>query len=241
MPQNDPGSPTACAVEIFAFSLDEEGVLPLDLAESWLSQDERARAAAFRFDVHRRRYIRGRGFLRGVLGRRLEREPATLGFVAGPYGKPTLDDEALQFNLSHSEDRAALALADASGPGGVAAARGIGIDVERHDRRVDFDALARRCFREAEIRWMRSFPEDRRHLAFFRLWTAKEARMKASGEGFQLSPRSIEVGFAGEWPDRYLAPAEPSARLACFGDGATVGAVAAFEPLRLSFGEVPQW
>jgi hypothetical protein len=40
---------SSIAIEVTPFSLDEEAVLPLALARSWLSAEERERAAAFRF------------------------------------------------------------------------------------------------------------------------------------------------------------------------------------------------
>lgn len=208
--------------------------MPLELARSWMSPQERERAARFRFDVHRDRYVRGRGLVRAVLARRLGLDPAELRFEEGDRGKPRLHDGALEFNLSHSEDRAALAVADPLPVGGIG---GIGIDLERYDRRVDVAGLARRCFVESENRWLAGFSEPERHLGFFRIWTAKEARMKASGEGFQLEPRRIELVFAGERPSGYLQPAEPSAHLASLELEGTACAVAAFRPFRLRLEE----
>jgi 4'-phosphopantetheinyl transferase len=228
-PGEDP-SEAIREIALLPFSLDDEQGLPLALAESWLSTQERERAARFRFDVHRHRYIRGRGRVRAVLGRRLGLDPAALSFAEGERGKPRLLDGALEFNLSHSEDRAALVVAEPMPSGALG---GIGVDLERYDRRVDVPGLARRCFVGSENAWLASFPEETRHLGFFRLWTAKEARMKASGEGFQLEPRRIELAFAGDRPARYLAPAAPAAWLESIELDAAVCAVAAFGPFRL--------
>lgn len=203
MPASPPSS-TSVEIEVTSFSLDDERGLPLPLARSWLSEDELERAARFRFEKHRDRYLRGRGMVRALLAARLGKSPRELAFSIGEKGKPRLVGPGPGFNLSHSEDRAVLAVGDV---------RDIGVDIERYDRCVDVDGLARRCFRESEIAWMGAFPPAERHRAFFRIWTAKEARMKASGEGFSLEPKRIELSFGNGFPHRVVEPLEPSAHL----------------------------
>jgi len=68
-----------------------------------LSPDAQARAARFRFDQERERYSVGRGALRAILGAYADRNPASLAFEYGPFGKPALSGlYGLAFNLSHS-------------------------------------------------------------------------------------------------------------------------------------------
>src|SRR5581483_9500269 len=55
-----------------------------------LSADELDRAGRFHFDRDRRRFIAGRGLLRAILGRYLDREPVRLQFDYSPRGKPAL-------------------------------------------------------------------------------------------------------------------------------------------------------
>lgn len=231
IPPSDPA--TRALVEVTPFSLDDELLLPLALARSWLSEEELARAAAFRFEIHRDRYVRGRGMMRALLARRLGTDPASLVFAVGEKGKPSLVGDPTGFNLSHSEGRGVLAI------GGVA---DLGVDIEGYDRRVDHAGLARRCFRPSEIAWMEGFAEDERHLAFFRIWTAKEARMKATGEGFQLSPLRIELAFAGGHPVRCLEPADPPAHLVAVAlpDEGAACAVVAMAPIEVVIAEAPR-
>ena len=47
----------------------------------------------------------------------------------------------------------------------------------------------------AELALFERIPEHRRTAAFFRLWTRKEAALKAIGTGFLTEPRSLFVGF----------------------------------------------
>lgn len=189
-------------IVVTPFCLDEDSSLSLERARSWLNEEERARADRFKFAVHRDRFTRGRGMLRYLLASRLGTGPESLVFAIGERGKPYLPGADLHFNLSHSEDRAVLALSRLES---------IGIDIERYDRRVDIDGLSRRCFRASEIARFAEMSEAEKQRAFFWVWTAKEARMKATGEGFHLEPQRIEVAFAEGLPSHYLEPAHPAA------------------------------
>lgn len=200
------GPPEIRAGEIVVtpFCLDEGSSLSLELARSWLNEEERARADRFKFAIHRDRFTRGRGMLRHLLAAQLRRSPESLVFATGERGKPHLPGADLHFNLSHSEDRAVVALSRIES---------IGIDIERYDRRVDIDGLSRRCFRASEINRFAKMNDEEKTRAFFWVWTAKEARMKASGEGFHLEPQRIEVGFSDGLPYHYLEPTDPAAYL----------------------------
>ena len=145
-------------IEVIPFPLEGEGSMSLDLTNSWLNQEERARAERFRFPVHRERFIRGRGMLRRLLAAYLETDPAAITFEIGEKGKPYLPGSAIHFNLSHSEGRAVLA---------VSRLPSIGIDIECFDRRVNVDGLSRRCFRESEISGLLELPEEEKRRAFF--------------------------------------------------------------------------
>lgn len=232
---NEPSGSPLPVIEVLPFALDSSCPLPLALAEGWLGAAERGRADRFRYPHLRDRYIRGRGMMRGMLGRRLGCEPETLEFIEGERGKPSLagGTTLLGFNLSHSEDEAVLAV----GP-----LADIGVDIERVERSADLDGLARRCFNESEIAWMEAQGGERKAEVFFWIWTAKEARMKASGEGFQLEPKRILLEFEGERPVRYRRPESPAAHLATLETGrGTVCCVAAFAPFRIERIDSPDW
>jgi len=225
--------PAVGVIEVIPFALDETCPLPLATAEAWLSDEERTRADRFRFPHLRERYLRGRGVMRGVLGRMLDRHPAELEIAEGAHGKPCLVGDDTGFNLSHSDARAVLA---------VGRVRGIGIDVERIERSVDLVGVAKRCFRETEIAWMEGHPPERRAEAFFWIWTAKEARMKASGEGFRLEPQRIEVAFSGCYPVSVLEPRSPQACLAALPfDVELACTVVALEPFEVRVSGCPEW
>src|SRR5262249_6099605 len=139
-----------------------------------LSADERQRAAGFRFERHRSRFIASRGFLRLILGAYLGMLPEAVKFTYGLNGEPGMDGDRVQFNASHSEDRALYAIAlDAP----------IGVDLEWMRPSLDFDQIARSFFSPVEWAEYRVIPPDRQTEAFFRCWTRKEAFIKATGLG----------------------------------------------------------
>ena len=91
-----------------------------------LSADELEKAQRFHFEKDRNHYINARSWLRKIIGKYVQIQPAQLRFGYGEHGKPWLmntdgNPHSLQFNLSHSENVALCA---------VALGKALGIDVE---------------------------------------------------------------------------------------------------------------
>lgn len=101
-------------------------------------------------------------------------------------GKPYLP-EGPYFNLSHSGDKVVLLVSD----------RPSGVDIEQISPWSR--AVARRVFTQKEQAWLNAHEEE--DSAFFRLWTAKEAVMKALGLGFRLHPESFEISPEEDVPN----------------------------------------
>lgn len=164
-----------------------------------LSAAERQRAARFHFEPHRQRFIVGRGWLRRLLGRYLETDPAALELTYSPQGKPSLGGAfahaGLHFNLAHSENLALLA---------VTRLGSVGVDVETVRPLADAEELVERFFSQRESGLFRQLPEDQKPTAFFHLWTRKEAWLKATGEGIAHSLNLVEVSFLPGEPARLL-------------------------------------
>jgi 4'-phosphopantetheinyl transferase len=172
---------------------------------SVMSDDELQRAARFRFELHRNRFVAARGILRSLLAAYLDCTPDKPQFVYGANGKPALAggfaESGLFFNIAHSEDIALIALTRV-GP--------IGIDVE-HIRAIrDAGELVERFFSERENALFQALPDDQKSAAFFNLWTRKEAWLKATGEGIGHSLNRVEVTFLPGQPARLLAVPEKS-------------------------------
>jgi 4'-phosphopantetheinyl transferase len=147
-----------------------------------LSASERAAAARFRFPRDRTRATGSRAGLRRLLGGYLGVPPESLAFAVGAEGKPCLADEgAVSFNLSHSGMYAAAV---------VSRGREVGIDLEQIRPDAPGREIATRFFSGEERAWLDATPGAE---AFFRLWTAKEAVLKAMGIGLSTGLRRLSV------------------------------------------------
>ncbi|OHX34443.1 hypothetical protein BJL95_17420 [Methylomonas sp. LWB] len=184
-------------VDVWQGRLDLPEAVTIRLAEV-LSADERARAAAFKFAHLRDRYVVGRGLLRQTLASYTGSDPAGLRFRVGEFGKPALSGGP-GFNVSHTADALLIAVADAAD---------IGIDIEAVKPARDLSGLAERCFSVDEYAVWLSLAESERVAAFYRLWTKKEAFVKAVGRGIALGVELCEFdvtagGGLRKVPDEY--------------------------------------
>lgn len=165
-------------------------------ADAWalLDAGERERAERFIRDRDRHRFVAAHAGLRLALAAETGQPPSALRFTTLAHGKPQLERFALSFNLSHSGDLAV-----------VAACRGsaVGVDVETAGRLRDLDGLAGMVMTEREMEAFAALSDDRRPAAFLRLWTRKEALLKADGRGLTHDPRKVDVGL-DETPERVV-------------------------------------
>ena len=152
-----------------------------------LPDDERERAERFRVEAARRRFVLGRTLLRSELSLRVGGAPDALVLGVGPHGKPHLVKPALDtppcFNLSHSGDLVVLAIAAVE----------VGADVECLRPVAGAEKLARRFFSSAECRAITGLSGAVRDRAFLRIWTQKEAYLKATGLGVGMRLREVEA------------------------------------------------
>ncbi|PNG27829.1 4'-phosphopantetheinyl transferase family protein [Methylocella silvestris] len=154
-------------------------------AESLLSFDEIARADRFYRLEDRARAVLSRAALRLIVGEAAGIAPEKLAFSLGPFGKPLLAARPdLHFNVSHSGELALI---------GLSAERIIGVDIELMRDNLDEAELARIFFCESEYRLIASKEGAARLEAFYRIWTAKEAVLKALGIGVAASLKDFEV------------------------------------------------
>ena len=170
-------------VHVWHFSLDLPAQELGSLLEL-LDGDEKERAARFKFPAPRHQYIASHAFLRAVLGRYLGVDSGVLRFRTSSHGKPELAAGDLDFNLSHTEGVAVLA---------ITRRWPVGVDVERVRENVEPLELAERFFSRPEAEWLRAQPDAQRIPAFFACWTAKEAYIKACGGGLSIPLAGFSV------------------------------------------------
>ena len=165
--------------------------------EGLLSDDERRRAARFRFVDDRTRFVVARGSLRAILSRYGAGPPDQLTLLTGSHGKPMLPPPSpLHFNVSHSGSVGLVA---------VALGREVGVDVEQIRPLRSLRAIARRFFAPAEVAALERLAPSDFVAGFYRCWTRKEAYVKARGlglslplEGFEVAVGAVELA-SGAW------------------------------------------
>ena len=112
-------------IEVIIFPLDSSDEKRQFLYQL-LSDDEIQRAARFRFDKHRKRFITGRGSIREILADKGNCSPRAIEFELNKYGKPSVFKPEsvrwMQFNASSSATMGAIAISK-----GIA----VGLDIEK--------------------------------------------------------------------------------------------------------------
>ena len=156
-----------------------------ELLRPILNAEEITRADRFHFERDRRRFIAARAQLRLILGKYLAQDPQAITFSYGERGKPHVA-ESVEFNISHSEELAIVA---------VAHERNLGVDVEAIRTMEDIEGISRRFFSARENVALFNIPVDEQSEAFFRCWTLKEAYIKAIGDGLAYPTESFDVSF----------------------------------------------
>lgn len=152
---------------------------------SCLDEGERARVGRFHFPRDRDRFLASRGLLRHILAAYLDLEPADLRFGYTAEGKPFLPEHpSLRFNLSHAADRLVVA---------VAWDRELGVDVEEMFSEAVMNEVRERVLSPPEQAVFEDLPASERRAWFVRLWTRKEAYIKADGRGMSLPLDRIDV------------------------------------------------
>jgi 4'-phosphopantetheinyl transferase len=167
-----------------------------------LSPDERDRASKLRAVFNRDRFITSRGILRTILGRYLFVAPHALSFSYGPYGKPSLPEPGLHFNLSHSHGRALFAFSSTSP---------LGVDLELVRPLPDLLQVGAAIFSLAEAKKFESISPQDQPTSFFKCWTRKEALIKALGTGLSYPLDQFSVSF--DEPARLLSADDDRTRL----------------------------
>lgn len=155
----------------------------------FLSIEERSKSKKFAFDLLSKRYIVSHGILRLLLSRYLD--SFSFQLQIGRYGKPYLKDSALFFNLSHSNNYAAITLAFFE----------VGTDIEF----IKEDEVLTCIFSEKELLHFHTLSESQKLRLFYQSWTRKEAYLKALGVGLTKNLEEVEVSFETP-PDWSLLP-----------------------------------
>ncbi len=177
---------TVCIWQIeLSESVDVTPYLPM------LSAEEREKAARFRFHRDRCFYVLAHAGLRQILAGYLNIPAPEITFVQQERGKPQLagglKGSGIQFNLSHTQNLALVAVAKDTP---------VGIDVEKIRPMKDLQRLSERFFTAAEAQAIANLPSEQQQQVFFEIWTRKEAYLKGIGCGLAGALNRVEVSVA---------------------------------------------
>lgn len=208
--------PAALRAGVQVARIDFDWRVPLaSPAYAALSDAERARAARYRRHEDAVRSAATRAALRDVLGAALGMAPQDVSIVVDEAGRPSLDPAhraSLDFNVSHAGDHALIAWASAR----------VGVDIESCSRTADWRGLAAEVCAPAEAAYLESLPLAARAGAFMRVWSAKEALLKALGTGIVGGLRAFAVvppRDATTPATTIVEPVAPAAGVAAFDAG----------------------
>ncbi len=188
-------------VHVWSASLDQMES-NLGQLEGTLNTEELIRATTASHGNKNKRFIARRGILRTILGFYLQVNPSELRFSFGREGKPSLTKNFLecpiQFNVAHSSGMVLYAFT---------LGRQVGVDLERIEQMHQLEEIAYRFLSNRERETISRFSGYKKYVAFFQIWTRKEAYLKARGKG--LSDLSIDIEDLSKdsrWSIRALNP-----------------------------------
>lgn len=167
---------------ILGVDCEGPGLAPAE-SVSPLAAEEKERARRFLRPEHARRFMAGRYALRRVLARVTGQSPQMIELRYTEHGKPYLPDGPA-FNLSNSGRYAYIA---------VAAAGRLGVDIEQRIPGRDLPGIASRYFSSREQEALAAMDATQRLRTFYRIWTRKEALLKAAGSGLSTPLGSFSV------------------------------------------------
>ena len=145
--------------------------------------------------IHADLWTVARGYLRQILSQYIDLTPKQIVFSYGQHGKPSIENNLLQFNLSHSHNLAVYA---------VSAKYPVGIDIEQIHP-IAAAGLVDRFFSPREQSIFHALPLDIQQAAFFHAWTQKEAYLKACGTGLSTPLEQIEVSIDPSTPAQIIS------------------------------------
>ncbi len=180
--------PQACRVSLWWMPVGEQD--RWEPLSQLLDAEERCRAGRFHFDSDRASYIAAHALGRVLLSSWHTAPPQAWRFSQNIYGKPEVSqpvtEPRLRLNISHCRGLAAAALC---------LGHDIGVDVEQMDDHIDHFSLAERYFATPEATYLKTLRRDERCVAFYRLWTLKEAYVKALGQGLSCALDGFELAL----------------------------------------------
>lgn len=166
-------------LKIFEIKLSSYNHLILEF-KKYLNKTELHRAQKYHFEKDRHRFIICRTILKLILAQQTFDEISNINIKIDQNNKPYISSKkAIFFNMSHAGDYAIIAVCCVP----------VGIDLEYQNKKFDFTEILPSTFSKLEIETILKSTD--KTAMFFKLWTRKEAIVKATGKG--ISDDLIQV------------------------------------------------
>lgn len=170
-------------INIWQSNLDEAVYCQFKPYQYILSQEEYVTSNNFKSFTRQKIFVLSRIILRLLMAKYTSKDPRLIKFQKNKYGKPFLSCSDLSFNLSHSKNMLAIAMANFK----------IGIDIEHLNINQNLSVLLDECLSGSEKAHLANLRGNQRRKQFFIYWTKKEAFLKAIGVGLNIRPKNINL------------------------------------------------
>jgi 4'-phosphopantetheinyl transferase len=170
--------------------LTDDGSVPLSALATHLPETEQRELDRLTHPDRARGFALSRLLLRRELALHTQCPESRISVERAANGRLVPAGKAdWHFSLSHAPGLVAVLVADAP----------CGVDIEQR-RHVQVLAIARRYFAAIEVEWLEQQDETERLPGFLRLWTLKEAAVKALGTGLANNMARLAFSLEGDAP-----------------------------------------
>ncbi len=188
-------------VHIWQTNLKALSVYPFDISKT-LSSDELERSSKFKSQKDQEDFIFRHYTLRSILSKYCNCQPGEIKFRYNTYKKPSVSvpqSSKIKFNMSYSGEIIIV---------GVCLQNDIGVDIEKVRKINNIKNIAAENFSLQELKLLNS-KFDKTN-TFFKIWTRKEAFIKAYGNGIYYPLKSFCVDINSSGGYEHLAFSENS-------------------------------
>jgi len=150
-----------------------------------LSDQEIKRLDRLKIHSKKDEFLSSRGILRIILALYTGKDPDRIQLGSTSAGKPILPGSPIEFNVSHSRDMFVC---------GISVKSKIGLDIQEVYSISSLDKIVNNYLSPAEYQYLENLPSsDMRQDHFFAIWTAKEAYLKAVGDGIKENFNQVSI------------------------------------------------
>ena len=136
------------------------------------------------------RYILRYGIYRTILSKYLHQYPSEIALCTAKNGKPFIKDNQINISFSSTQQFCAIALGQNMQ---------LGVDIEPIKYDSEYRQMAKMFFSEEENKFLERISDEKLTEAFLKIWTAKEAFIKANKI---IDPAEFTISFS-DFPDKY--------------------------------------